>query len=220
MNTEVQQPEGAAVTEAHPVDILANYDNKVDAKDFKFHFRKDELGNKRPSVELKLLVPSVEGVVAILQNGGKGLELLMDTVSDVIAAQARSIVDENLEVTQETFPLDKVTWDFIANLEKAARRGGGIPKETWEAFAADYIEVMPSITGKTPEQVGNAAKILLNKFSSVKTQKPVLKLLKDQLGLYTTNSANAEQYTECVDFLLNKADTLLNMTEADLLANL
>jgi len=201
-------------------EVVANFDNKIDVKEFKFYFRKDELGNKRPEVVLKVPVPSVEGIVAILQAGGKELDLLLDTVADVVASQARSIVDETIDVSQDTFPMNKVTWTYIANLEKAARRGGGIPKETWEAFAKDYVEVMPSITGKTQEQIGNAAKILLNKFSAVKTQKPVLHLLKDQLALYVSNSLNADQYIDCVEFLLNKADTLLSMTEADLLANL
>ena len=79
---------------------------------------------------------------------------------------------------------------------------------------------MPSVTGKTAEQVGNAAKILLNKFNAVKTNKPVLKLLKDQIGLYASNSPNAETYTDCISFLVDKADALINMDEAALLANL
>ena len=200
--------------------VVANFDKNLDSREFKFYFRKDEFGNKRPAVELKLPTPSVEGIIAILEKGGKGLELLLDTVADVIGEQARSLVDENLDISQENFPFAKASWEYISNLEKAARRGGGIPKEIWEAFAKDYVEVMPSVTGKTAEQVSNAAKILLNKFSAVKTQKPVITLLKAQIALYVANSANAEQYQDCVEFLLNKADTLLNMTEADLLANL
>jgi hypothetical protein len=208
--------------QAHAVHspVHANFDNKVDSREFKFHFRKDDLGNKRASVELKLPVPSVEGVIDILSKGGKQLDLLLDTIADVIAAQARAYVDETQDVTQDNFPHHKATWEYISNLEKAARRGGGIPKETWEAFAKDYIEVMPSITGKTTEAISNGAKILLNKFSAVKTNKPVINLLKAQVSLYLSNSTNAEQFTDCIEFLLNKADTLLNMTEADLLANL
>lgn len=201
-------------------EIQANFDNTVDVRDFKFNFKKDELGNKRASVELKLPVPSVEGVIAILQNGGKGLELLLDSVADVIAAQARTIVNDKEDISQDTFPTSQIMWDFIANLPKAERRGGGISKELWEAFALDYTAVMPAVTGKSIEAVGNAAKIYLNKFNAVKTNKPVLKLLKDQLSLYLVNSTNAETYVDCVDFLLNKADTLLAMDDAALLSNL
>lgn len=201
-------------------EISANFDNKVDVRDFKFNFKKDELGNKRASVELKLPVPSVEGIITILQAGGKGLELLLDSVADVIASQARSIVNDKEDISQDTFPTEQLLWDFIANLPKAERRGGGISKELWEAFALDYTAVMPSVTGKSIEAVGNAAKIYLNKFNAVKTNKPVLKLLKDQLSLYLVNSTSAENFTDCVEFLLNKADTLLAMDDAALLSNL
>lgn len=200
--------------------VTPNYDKTLDVKDFKFNFRKDELGNKRAPVELRLPTPSVEGIVAILEAGGKELELLLDTCADVIAAQARSIVDAREDISQDNFPMDQVLWTTIANLPKAERRGGGISKELWEAFAKDYVEVMPSVTGKSIEAVTNASKILLNKFSAVKTNKPVLSLLKGQLALYVTASQNAEQFTDCVEFLVNKADALLNMSEADLLSNL
>ena len=216
----MSESQSQPVASAQHSGIVAAYDKTLDVKEFKFYFRKDELGNKRAAVELKLPVPSVEGIIAILEAGGKPLELLLDTVADVVGSQARNIVDENLEISQETFPVDKISWEFISNLEKAARRGGGIPKETWELFAKDYTEVMPSITGKTVDQIGNAAKILLNKFAAVKTNKPVLKLLKEQLALYVSNSTNAEQFTDCVEFLMDKATTLLGMTDADLLANL
>ena len=201
--------------------IQANYDKTVDIKDFKFNFKRDkELGTQRPAVELKLPVPSIEGIIEILQTGGKGLELLQDAVADIIATQARSIINEKEDISQDNFPLTQITWEFIASMPPKERRGGGISKEVWEDFAKDYVEVMPAVTGKTSEQVGNAAKIFLNKFAAIKTNKPALRLLKDQLALYITNSTNAETFVECVDFLNNKADTLLNMSEADLLANL
>lgn len=79
---------------------------------------------------------------------------------------------------------------------------------------------MPGVTGKTAEQVANAVKIFLNKLQQVKTNKPVLKLLKGQLALYVNSSPNAENYSDCVTFLTEKADAFLNMTEAALLANL
>jgi hypothetical protein len=200
--------------------IQANFDNKVEIRNTKFSFRKDDLGNKRPTVELPLRIPSVEGIIAILEAGGKQLELLQDAVADYVIGQARGIVNDKEDINADNFPWEQTTWEFISNLPPKERRGGGIPKEAWEAFVKDYIAVMPAVTGKTIEQVSNAAKILLNKFNAVKTQKPVIKLLKEQLGLYITNTTEAESYAECVDFLINKADTLLNMSEADLLANL
>ena len=212
-------------TQETPEPITANFNNQVDAKEFKFNFKKvrDEntgLETKRPSVELTLPVPSVEGIIAILETGGKSLELLLESVTDVIASRAREIVNEKEDINQANFPFDQLAWEVIANLPKAERRGGGISKDTWEDFSKDYISVMPSVTGKTAEQVGNAAKILLNKFNAVKTNKPVLKMLKAQLGLYASNSPNAEMYVDCISFLMDKAEALINMDDATLLANL
>lgn len=211
--------------EALHSNIKANFDNKVDVKEFKFHFKKQKdeatgLESKRPTVELTLPVPSVEGIIAILEAGGKQLELLQEAVSEVIIGRARELVNEKEDISQENFPMAELSWEKIANLPKAERRGGGISKDTWDEFSKDYIAIMPAVTGKTAEQIGNAAKILLSKFNSCKTNKPVLKLLKGQLGLYVTNSPNAETYSECVQFLVEKADTLINMDEAALLANL
>ena len=201
--------------------IVARFNNKVDTKEFKFSFKTDkETGIKRPTVELRLPVLSVEGIIDILQNGEerpKELELLLDVLSEAVYDQARSIVNDDEAINQENFPLDKVTWEFIANMPKAERRGGGISKETWDEFAKDYIEVMPAATGKKPEQVGLAAKLLLAKFNPVKTQKPVITMLQGQLGIYITTSPNAEQFQDCVEFLNKKAETLLNADPAALL---
>lgn len=201
--------------------IQANFDNTVDTKEVKFHFKKDALGNKRETVEISNLpVPSVEGLIAILNAGGKGLDLLLAAASDVVIAQARSIINDNESLTAANFPYDQVTWDFIANMPEAEKRGRGIAKEVWEAFSNDYIAVMPGLTGKTAEQVGNAAKLFLNKFQAVKTNKPVLAKLKEQLAIYISNSSNAEEFADCVKFLNEKADGLLAADETALLNNL
>ena len=202
--------------------LFANFDNKVDKKVVKFNFRPDkELGTKRAAVELTLLTPTVEGIIHILEQGGKGLELLLDSCANVIIDQARALLNDNDTITGDAnFPLDKTTWAFISDIPPKERRGGGIPKETWEEFRVDYVAVMPTATGKTPEQIGNAAKLLIGKFQACKTAKPVIALLKDQLTIYVEQSPNAEQFVECVTFLVDKAETLLNLSEADLLSNL
>ena len=203
------------------MEVQANFDNKVDTKNVKFHFKKDQLGNKRDTVELdKLPVPSVEGIVEILQAGGKQLELLLSAVAEVVIAQARSILNDNETMTAATFPLDQLSWEAIANMPEAEKRGRGIPKELWEQFANDYITVMPALTGKTAEQVGNAAKLFLNKFQAVKTNKQVLGYLQEQLAIYISNSSNAEEFADCVKFLNDKAETLLAADDSALLNNL
>jgi len=204
--------------------INAAYDKLVDMKAVKFNFRtmKDEqtgLESKRPSVELDAIpVPSVEGIIAILEAGGKGLELLQEAVEYIVFQRAREILADDEKLVE--LPLDALDWQVIANLPQAERKGRGIPAEVWKAFSEDYIAVMPSVTGKTAEQVGNAAKILVNKFSAVKTNKPVVNLLKGQLAMYLNSSPNAESFQGCVEFLLNKADALLQADEAALLSAL
>jgi hypothetical protein len=200
--------------------IIPAFDNKVDLKEFKFHYKKDELGNKRETTELRLPVPSVEGVVAILETGGKGLELLLNVIADAVAAQARAILNENVSMGAAQFPTEQCLWQFIATMPEAEKRGRGIAKEVWEDFAADYLAIMPGLTGKTEEQVSLAAKLFLNKFQSVKSNKPVLKKLKEQLAVYTNGSPNAENFVDCVKFLDEKADSLLVADEAAMLANL
>lgn len=223
MNDQVT--ETTATNSAPALVIQANHNPLLDTKPTKFHFKSMEdketgLKTKRPTVEINLVVPSVEGIIEIIQTGGKSLELLQEAVESVVQSRAREIINEKEDITEDNFPYEELLWEKIANLPKAERRGGGIAKETWEEFAADYIQVMPAVTGKSAEQVANAAKIFLNKFAAVKTNKPVLKLLKDQLAIYINNSSSAESYSDCIDFLNNKADNLINMDEAALIANL
>lgn len=205
--------------------ILANFDNKVDIKEAKFHFKtlKDKesgIETKRPTIELKLPIPSVEGIIAILEAGGKELELLQSAVADIVISQARSLLSDNENMTAENFPIEQCLWNFIANIPDAEKRGRGIPKEVWEEFATDYIAVMPAITGKTSEQVALAAKLFLNKFQQVKTNKPVIGKLREQLAIYANNSSQAETFSDCIKFLDDKAKDLMEADESAMLANL
>lgn len=200
-------------------EVTANFDKTVDVKDFSFHFKKDKLGNKRPSVELKLPVPSVEGIVAILEKGGKELELLQDAMYDVIRSQAAAIVSDDEKASQANFDISKTLWAAIANMPKADRRSSSIDTAVWEAFAKDYIEVMPGVTGKSAEAVTNATVVYLKKFSIVKTNKDVLGKLKDQLGLYLEHSKNADQFAEILDLLVSKADSYLSANDVELLVS-
>lgn len=206
-------------------DVQANFNPNIDYNDVVFRFRKvkDEatgVESKRPNLELKIPVLSVEGIIGVLKTGGKGLDLLREAVADVITSRARELVSENENVTAESFPFAELSWETIANLPKTERRGAGIAEEQWKAFAADYVAVMPQFTGKTVEQVTNAAKIFLNKFNQVKTNKKVIQKLQDQLGIYVESAPNAEQYTDCVEFLSGKATKLLNVSDEELLQNL
>jgi len=191
-------------------------------KEVKFNFRANkELGTKRPSLTLGIKVLTLQGLVAILETGTeKEINLILETLQAPILEQARAQVDENESITQDTLDSTKLGWEYIATLEPATRRGGGIPKEVWEAFVVDYTEVMPAITGKTAEQVGRAAALLGNKFAAVKTNKQVLSFLDTQLDMYFSNTSKAEEFADCYEFLKSKVESLLNADEASLLANL
>lgn len=191
-------------------------------KEVKFNFRENkELGTKRPSVTLPVKVLTLQGLVAILEGGDeKQVNLVLETLQTPIMEQLRAQVDANETISVNTVDYDKLSWDYISKLEPAARRGGGIPKETWEAFVADYIEIMPAVTGKTTEQATRAASLLGAKLGSVKGNKPVLTFLRTQLDLYYANTAKAEEFMDCYEFLADKADALLSANDAELLKNL
>ena len=216
--TETQTPVPAPV-------ILVNFDNKLDYKSAKFNFREltdKETGvkTKRASVELaKLPVPSVEGIIAILEAGGKSLDLLLEAVQEVIVERARDIISENETITSENFDYSLVDWNAIANLEKEDRRSG-ISKETWEDFAKDYVEIMPAVSSTSSEQCANAAKIFIGKFASIKTKKDVIAKLKLRLAMYAEHSPKATEFAEVIDVLFKKADKLIEAKEVSLEDNL
>ena len=182
---------------------------------FVFRFKKDKLGNKRAPVELNLPVPTISGIVGILKAGGKELELLNDAIYSVIKSVAAEIVAEKSDVSQDNFPVGQVFWTAIANMPKAER--ATIPQEQWDGFAADYLAAMPGLTGKTADQVGLAVQIYLKKFTQVKTNKPILGKLKEQLALYM-ETPNAENFQDVLELLVRRVDTYLTAEEAVILA--
>lgn len=221
---EVANPTKEEV-EALSHQIVANYDFDVATKPVIFNFKKSKdkdtgIETVRKPVHLVIPYPSVQGVINIIERGGKGLELLLEAMENVVNSSAREILYEDLELTAATFPVAKLAWEVIANIPKVQRRGGGIPKDTWDAFCQDYCEVMPAAAGKTPEQCANAAKILGQKLQPVKTNEAVLNLLVEQLAVYAEATSNLEEFSDCIEFLLAKADTFLNVSEEELLGNL
>lgn len=227
MTTSTFAPEGVDVTveTIKTAPIIVNFDNKLDYKSAKFGFRtiKDEatgVETKRATVELtKLPVPSMEGIVAILNAGGKSLELLQEAVADVVFARARDVINSNEKLTSENFDYSVTDWNVIANLEKEDRRSA-IPKEMWDDFALDYASVMPAISGGTKDQATNAAKIFVGKFSAIKSKKDVIAKLKLRLAMYTDHSTRAAEFADIVEMLFKRADKLIEAKEENLDENL
>ncbi len=221
---EVQNPTREEMGELREV-IKANFNFDVTVKDTTFNFKRavdkaTGIETIRKPVDLAVPYVSMDGILAILETGGKGLDLLIEAMENIVNSQARELLYEDTTYTAATFPVEKLSWEHIANIPKVARRGGGIPKEVWEAFTLDYVAVMPDVTGKTVEQVANMAKILGNKLTAVRTSEPVLQLCVEQLAVYAEHSHALEDFTDCVAFLLNKAETFLKVSDEDLLTGL
>lgn len=189
--------------------ITPNFDKLVDMKEASFRFKKDKMGNQRATVKGSIPVPSVEGFIAIIEAGGKQLELLQDAAYDVVRAVVGEAVgqNENLKSLDE-LDLTQYSWEKIANMPKEDRRSSSIPEEVWKAFAEDYIKVMPGVTGKTQEACSNATLVYLKKMAPVKTDKKILNLLKQQLAIYV-EQPSAEQYSEILDVLTRRIETYL-----------
>lgn len=222
MNTQATENNQAA---AQTNVIVANHNPLVELKETTFNFRKskdEETGieSKRASVTVKIQVPSVEGIVAILQKGGKELELLQTAVASQLEDYVKSLLSDDGTLTTENFPADSITWEALANLPDTDRRGRGIPKEMWEDFIKSYIETMPAIIGKSVDVVKKQASILAAKFQPLRTHEKKNELLPkfiEMLTLYVANAQDAEQFGACIEFLLKKADQFMN---ADTSANL
>lgn len=202
--------------------------------DMKFRFKKDKMDNQRPSFELKVALPSFDGIVTILQNGGKGLELLQEYMASAVRDALSNDVGEDETFNQETYntatityktkdaegkeievTVPKYSWDGIANAPKEDRRK--IDKTVVEAWAADYIEVMASVTKKAKEAITLAAEVFAKRLSPAKTNKPVLEKLKQNLAIWMENTKKGEEFEEWVEVLNNKLDTYIKAKNPELL---
>ena len=192
----------------------------VTLMEMKFRFKKDKMGNQRPTVVLpNVPVPNENYVITILERGGKELKLLLEVMASTVRSAAASVVGDEEKITAENFAFSKITWEAIANQERAER--ATIAAETWEAFAKEYLEIMPALTNKDPEQLGNAIQVYVKKFAQVKTNKPVLKKLQEQLTIFVDNTKNGEDFADIIELLQGKLELYLNSNDVELLiANL
>lgn len=221
--------------EQNAMSDVTNPDPLHQTIDMKFGFRtqKDDktgVETKRETVEAKLPVLSFDGIVNILRNanteeGKKAYDLLQSAVQQVYADAIKDYLGDNPEVTSTNFPYEKFTWDAIANQPESERRGRGIAKEVWEDFIKSYQAVMPGLTGKPQANIDKQAAILGQKLNPLKNHEDKEKILpnfKNALTVYMNGAgADAETYASCVQFLIEKADKILNSDkQANLAANL
>ena len=183
---------------------------------------KDESGEvtetKRESIKLHVPVPTWEEVIAMIEAGTaeacsevakNNLQLITDSLFNTIYEVAVSLAKENTSLTSANFPLNELDWEAIANAPEAERKSRGISKEEWADFAEDYLSSMPQITGKDEERVKRAVAMFINKFGPIKSDKKSVAVLRDQLVVYAEQAPNASNYYKVIEFLLKKADALI-----------
>lgn len=173
---------------------------------------------KRESIKLHIPVPAWEEVIAMIEAGTaqeatetakNNLQLLSDAMFAVTYEQAVSLAKENTSLTSANFPFEELDWEKIANAPEAERKSRGISKEEWADFADDYMASMPAITGKEEDRVKRAVAVFILKFAPIKSDKKSISVLRDQLVVYAEQAPNASNYFKVIEFLLKKADALV-----------
>lgn len=187
-----------------------------------FFFRKDAEDKKRDTITLPLQFPTAQTIVDIFESGNeRGINKILGLMADAIIGQARGVLQDNPTMTAETFPQDQLGWAAYEAATEAERKFNGIPQSLWDSFKADFIAVMPSITGMNDadgiNRIKNAAKKLIDqRLAQDKTNKPILNALYARLALYAEKAPNAENYAECIKALETKITTFLEFDEAKL----
>lgn len=173
---------------------------------FKSRIIKDENGTelgkakKQDSVVAQLAVPDAGEVVDLIVSGGAVATLIMAAVKDVIVAAARDQFDEIIEsfglddtkqVAADMLDHSKLTLEYVASIPPSSRGSSALTEEDWTSFFADYKSVMLAATGKEEKKI-DAHINYFKKPQLIKTNKPVLGLLIDQLDLYAASTANLD----------------------------
>jgi len=195
------------------------------ATEIKFNFKSrkitDDAGNeigrtkKQPSLTVSLPVPTADEIVSYLtstdESHSKVRAMLVEAVGDLVRVQAKSQLDEVIDgftseeqtIAADALDFDKLSLEYIANLEPAARGSRAISDEDWELLFADYLQVMVQVTGKPEAKIKNHLE-LFKKPARAKQNKPALAILVDQLDVYMASTASLEDTGEAVSRLHSK----------------
>ena len=211
MNTKVNTQEAAP--QENPLFNVVKTD---------FFFRKDAEGKKRETITLPLQFPTSATIIEIFEAGNeKGINKILGLMADAVTEHARGILTDNPTMTADNFPVAALGWAAYESATEAERRINGISQALWDSFKADFINVMPGITGLTTQEgidrVKNAAKKLIDqRLAQDKTNKPMLQALYARLAMYAEKAPNAENYAECIKALETKITTFLEFDESKL----
>ncbi len=187
---------------------------KLIEKDFAFRQNKD--GYKRPTVSLQIQVPDLEGVAILLSSeDSKVQELVVGLVQDTLTGYVRKFVEDDADFDQAKFDAlvaeGKISIEAIANLPRSERNTIG--KEDLEAFAKDYIQYMPAITGKDVKKVQMAAGLFIERFKRVAGDNQILAVLQEQLGQFAEGVTEEvlANHERVVVYLSSKLEELLSL---------
>lgn len=188
----------------------------------KFFFKKDKLGNKRPTLELPVPKATPQLVAEVYNRGEKGMDLLLECMNAIFNEHVRAqLNDETKPVnTAEELDYSKLDWFYIASIPAAERRGAGISAETWEAFSNDYVQVMTGKVDRTADQIATAATLFVKRLAPVKWRKPVLRQLQQYLGLWYSHTTESDTFAEVYKFLDGKINEFLELKEEDAAMNI
>ncbi len=185
---------------------------------FSFKSRKatDAAGNQivipaAPAIEMVLPVPTLAGLIEILNQGGAGASLLQEVAADAVFDFVKSNLIGTDGFNTTDYDPAKLSWEAIASAPREDGRRG-ISKERWAEFKEDYCAVMAQVSGASAVQIENAAKFFVAKLAPVKSHKQRLQRLGDLLGVYLQNSANAD--VQICEFLAARIAEYLAMEDA------
>lgn len=183
--------------------------------DTDFNFRTKD-GLKRATVTVSHELPSTEGILEMLAGEDpKVVDLITSTIQSLVVSHLRGYVDADLEFDQAKCDAlaaeGKLTIQAIANLPKSER--SMLTKEDLEAFAKDYIAIMPGVTGKSVEKVSAAAGLFVERYKRVAGDNSVLAVLQDQLSVFVENAGEEAltKHEKALSYLIAKVEELLSV---------
>lgn len=227
--TETKQPQltVASLNESNPQGPNGEWSELA----VRFRKTKDKDGNEVPAREpISLFIPvlTAAGVAEMLakrnEDGSlsKEAQLVVDAVTSIIHDRTKEVVSdllaEDKEVTATTFPLEEVTFEKIANLPPAERKGRGISDEVWTAFAESYSKYYIG-QGLDQKKVETATAIFRKRLQPAKSNKPLLDKLRTYLSgwFIGVNGAEDASLSEVYSFLDDKIGEFLNVKPEDAL---
>lgn len=172
-------------------------------------------GYKRASFPVSLFRPTAAELAAFLQEGCPEQETILSIVEDFIFGEAQAVISANPGLSTSDFPLDKISFSYLARLPKEVKTRG-LDKEEVAAFVADFIEVMPGIIGQSPQWGQLAGSVLEKRFATIKSDRVAQTKMRGYLDIYVSKAPRAEVFATVLSVLVKRLDELLVAEQVNL----